>query len=82
MNYLHQEKYLRDHAACRRLIFPVNPLSGYYRRSGPQPPARPPGLSLTPRNPGRIWSKHHQPQKLSFSLVNTPKGTPHGKRES
>jgi hypothetical protein len=28
MNYLHQEKFLRDHGIYRRLILPVNPILG------------------------------------------------------
>jgi hypothetical protein len=28
MNYLHQEKYLRDHGGCCGLILPVNPIPG------------------------------------------------------
>jgi hypothetical protein len=28
MNYLHQEKYLRDHGGCCGPILPVNPILG------------------------------------------------------
>jgi hypothetical protein len=42
MNYLHQEKGLRDHEACRPLIVLVDPLWGAIAL---------PGLSLTLWNP-------------------------------
>jgi hypothetical protein len=46
MNYLHQEKSLRDHEACRSLIILVNPLMSDIAAQAAT--IRLPGLSLTP----------------------------------
>jgi hypothetical protein len=42
MNYLRQEKYLRDHGVYRELILPVNPILGDIaaRAAAVRPPAR------------------------------------------
>jgi hypothetical protein len=49
MNYLHQEKYLRDHGDCCGLILLVNPILGDIAAQAAA--VRPPGSNLTSWNP-------------------------------
>jgi hypothetical protein len=55
MNYLHQEKCLRDHGACRRLALLVNPLMGDIAAQAAAVRLR--GLNLTSWNPRQVLHK-------------------------